>query len=126
MRNLMEDILESQSLMRGKSLLTFGSINSLSLLIVRTRSSLASHFSLLLRSLSELERPRLAGLAAPEAAPEAAPATAAAPALVMAISLETRPLAARPGATGRRAAGGGGGPRRDGGGDSVDEDFLVR
>ena len=113
--------------MRGKSLLTFGSINSLFLLIIRTQSSLASHFSLLLRSLSELERPRLAGLAAPEAAPAtAAAAAAAAPALVMAISLETRPLAARPGATGRRAGGGGGGPRRDGGGDSVDEDFLVR
>ena len=110
--------------MRGKSLLTFGSINSLFLLIIRTQSSLASHFSLLLRSLSELERPRLAGLAAPEA--PAAAAAAAAPALVMAISLETRPLAARPGATGRRAVGGGG-PRRDGGGgESVDEDFLVR
>ena len=62
-----------------------------------------------------MERPLPLGGCFPAAA---AAAAAAAPAFVIAISLETRPLVARPGA-GRR-----GGGRRGGGGDDVDDDFL--
>ena len=90
---------------------------SLSLLIV------PSHFSLLSRSVSELERPLPTGALAAAAAFAAAP-----PALVMAISLETRPLVTRPGAGWRRV--GGGGRLRDGGGEAVvedaEDDFLAR